>query len=836
MNIFLSNNRTGKMNIKCPKCQHENPEEAVYCSKCAAPLKTAEGSDVTKTLITPRETLQKGSIASGRYTIIEELGRGGMGVVYKAEDTKLKRTVALKFLPPELTHIPDVKERFTREAQAAAALDHPNICTVHEFDETDGTSFISMAYIEGQSLKEKIASGPLELDEALSIATQVAEGLSEAHKKGIVHRDIKSANIMVTERGQAKIMDFGLARKTGGTLITRDGSTMGTVAYMSPEQAQGKEVDHRTDIWSFGVVIYEMLTGELPFQGEHEQTVLYSILKEKPEPITHGKSDIPGSIEQVVSKALEKDPDKRYQQAVELLDDLKSISAGIIPEEIKARLRKAKLSRRKRTIITGAALIALIMIVSVFIIPRIFHSGEEPEKSIAVVPFHYLSDEPEKQYLADGVMEAILLNLSKIEDLRVVSRTSVEQYRNTDKTVNTICQELDVAYLLEGSFQKYGDTAKLSVQLIEPGRERHVWSNEYDRDWKDIISVQSEVAQTVAGELQVAIAPREKQLIEKIPTTDMTAYDAYLNGQFHLNKVTLNDLDTAMRYFELAIDKDPEFAEAYVGIAGVWVWRQQFMAVSADEAAPKIREACEKALELDSSLSEAYGMLAGMHAWGSWDWKAGEDMLKEAISTNPNSASAHSYLAFLLSILGRTEEATGHMELGLKLDPHDLFIKCLYSWYLLYVHRYDDCISVCQKVLVKSPDYFIIAQSLYTALYLTGRYEESLEAMELFYTGEFIDFDHAFDQYEKLGYGGTLNLEIDMLLAQSKSKPVRPTRLADLYLYTGNKERTLYWLEQAYEVRDLDLPCALTFPDRAILREEPRFQELLRKMNLPFSE
>ncbi|MBN1273465.1 MAG: protein kinase [Candidatus Aminicenantes bacterium] len=821
----------------CPKCRFENPDNTLYCGQCGAVLKAAEGSDITKTLVSPAEKLQKGTTLAGRYAIIEELGRGGMGVVYKAEDTKLKRTVALKFLPQELIHIPEVKARFMREAQAAAALDHPNICTVHEFDETEETTFISMAYIKGQSLKKKLDSGPLELEEAFNIAVQVAEGLWEAHKKGIVHRDIKSGNIMVTDNGQAKIMDFGLARKTEGTLITKEGSTMGTIAYMSPEQAQGEKVDHRTDIWSFGVVLYEMLTGKLPFRGEHEQTVVYSILKEKPKPVTDAQPEVPVAIEQVINKALEKNPDKRYQQIDDLLDDLKSIAAGIIPEEIKARLRKAKLSKRKR-IITVSAMIAVIAILSLFIILRLFHSGDEMDKSIAVVPFHYLSDEPEKQYLADGVMEAILLNLSKMEDLRVVSRTSVEQYRETDKTVNTICQELDVAYLLEGSFQKFGDKAKLVVQLIKPGKERHVWANEYDRNWTEIFAVQSEVAQTVARELQVAIAPEEKQLIEKIPTTNMTAYDAYLHGQFHLDKVTLNDLDTAMRYFELAIVKDPEFAEAYVGIAGVWVWRQQFMVVSADEAAPKIREACEKALELDSSMSKAYEMLAGMHAWGSWDWKVGEEALKKAITTNPNSASAHSFYAFLLSILGRTEEAAGHMELGLKLDPHGLFIKCLYSWYLLYVHRYDDCISVCREVLDKSPDYFIIAQSLYTALFLTGRYEESLEAMELFYKGEFVDFDHAFDQYEKLGYAGTLNLEIDTLLEQSKSKSksVRPTRLADLYLYTGNKERTLYWLEQAYEMRDLDLPCALTFPDRDILRGEPRYQELLRKMNLPLEK
>jgi serine/threonine-protein kinase len=314
---------------------------------------------------------------------------------------------------------------------------------------------------------------------------------------------------------------------------------------------------------------------------------------------------------------------------------------------------------------------------------------------------------------------------------------------------------------------------------------------------------------------------------------NMTAYDAYLKGKFYTGLTNINDLDTAMHYYELAIEKDPEFAHAYVGIAYVWVWRQQFLLVSPDEAAPKIREACERALELDSSLEEAYEMLAGMYAWGSWNREAGEEALKKAISINPNSAGAHSFYSFLLSILGRLEEAVGNIELALKLDPHDLFTKYLYSCYLIYVHRYDDCISVCREVLDKSPTYFIIAQPLYTALYLTGRYEESLEAMELYYTGHLIDADHVFDQYEKLGYVGTLNIEIDMLLAQSKSKSVPPTRLVDLYLYTGNKERTLYWLEQAYEMRDLDLPCALTFPDRDSLRDEPRFQELLRKMKLP---
>jgi len=305
------------MAIKCPKCQHENPEGILYCSKCGASLRSAEGASVTKTLITPRESLQKGSTIAERYTIIEELGRGGMGVVYKAEDTKLRRTVALKFLPSELTHIPEVHERFMREAQAAGALDHPNICTVYEFDQADETSFISMAYIEGQSLKKKIESGPLELEEALNMAMQVAEGLQEAHKKGVVHRDIKSANIMVTDRGQAKIMDFGLARTAERTLITKEGTTMGTVAYMSPEQARGDTLDQRTDIWSLGVVLYELLSGKLPFQGEHDQTVIYSILNKEPESLLRVRPGLAPELEHIVFQALTKKTADRYKSMEE---------------------------------------------------------------------------------------------------------------------------------------------------------------------------------------------------------------------------------------------------------------------------------------------------------------------------------------------------------------------------------------------------------------------------------------------------------------------------------------------------------------------------------------
>jgi eukaryotic-like serine/threonine-protein kinase len=308
------------MPVECPKCHSENNDSSRFCSNCAAPLGPAgmEVPSLTKTLETPVQVMRPGTVIAGKYKILEEIGHGGMGVVYKAEDTRLQRTVALKFLPPELTHIPEIRDRFRQEAKAAAALDHPNICTIYDFDQAEDRAFISMAYIEGQSLRKRIDSGPLELEEALKIAAQVAEGLQEAHGKGIVHRDIKSANIMVTPKGQAKVMDFGLARVAGASLVTQEGTTMGTVSYMSPEQARGEKVDHRTDIWSFGVVLYEMLSGELPFKGEQSQAIVYSILKEKPRPLTGLRPGLPPAIEQVVLKALEKEPDKRYQSFEEI--------------------------------------------------------------------------------------------------------------------------------------------------------------------------------------------------------------------------------------------------------------------------------------------------------------------------------------------------------------------------------------------------------------------------------------------------------------------------------------------------------------------------------------
>jgi serine/threonine-protein kinase len=754
-----------------------------------------------------------------------------MGVVYKAQDTKLKRTVALKFLPHELTHISEVKDRFMREAQAAAALDHPHICTVYEFDETEEKTFISMAYIEGQSLQKKIESGPLELYEALRIAIQTAEGLQEAHKKGVVHRDIKSANIMVTEKDQAKIMDFGLARVTGTTLVTKKGMTMGTIAYMSPQQARGEEVDHRTDIWSLGVVLYEMFSGQLPFKGERDQAIIYSILNEKPKPITDLRSEIPMSVEQVVAKALEKNQDERYQNIDELLDDLRSISEGIEPEGIRVRLWKAKLLRRKRAIIYAG--IAGFLIIMTVIVLSLFTGRADAIDSIAVLPLENLTGDPEQEYFVDGVTDELIGQLAQIGALRVISRRSVMQYKGVKKPLPEIARELKVDAVVEGTVHRVGDSVRIRVQLIKAfPEERNLWVQTYDRAMTDVLVMYKEMARAIADRIQVKLTSQEEIQLASTRQVNPEAYEAYIKGRFHWYKLTPQDLEIALQYFQLALEKDPNYALAYAGIAEVWS-NGAIFGVPPREAIPKAKAAALKAIELDSTLAEAHDMLARVRTWGEWDWAGAEPEFQRAIELKPNYPDARVFYSLFLTALGRPEEGMAQIERAVELDPFNFFFEWAFGWHLWAQRRYDDAIVQLRRSLRMEPNFLLAHLHLWDAFHETGMYEEALAEAKKLFAGDSEAADVLAPGDAEVGYAEAMSLLAEMLAARSNLGYVPPGWIAKLYAHAGDKERALEWLEKAYQ--DLDIVMVFLSVESTwdILRDEPRFQDLLRRMNLP---
>jgi TolB-like protein/tetratricopeptide (TPR) repeat protein/predicted Ser/Thr protein kinase len=819
--------------MKCPKCQHENPQDSTFCGKCATPLNDSDQEFVTKTLITPAAKLVKGSIIAGKYQILEELGRGGMGVVYKAADTKLKRAVALKFLPPELTHIPDIKERFIREAQAAAALDHPNICTVYEFDEDEEKSFISMAFIQGQNLKKKIESGPLDPGEALRIATQIAEGLQEAHKKGVVHRDIKSANIMLDEKNFAKIMDFGLARKTGGTLITKEGTAMGTIAYMSPEQARGEEVDFRTDIWSLGVVMYEMFGGQLPFKGQHEQAVLYSIRNDHPKPIADLCPKIPVPLAQVISKALEKSPDKRYQRVEELLDDLKSISAGIMPDDIRVRLRKARLHKRKRWLsyagISCFALLATVVTLS------LFTGNAEAIGAVAVLPLENLTGNAGQDYFVDGATDELIGQLTKIGAWRVISRTTVMHYKGVSKPLPEIARELNVDAIVEGTFYEIGDSVRMSVKLIDVlPEEKNLWSQTYSRDKADVLLMYSEMARAIADRSQVSVTAEEMTRLSDAGQVDSEAYDAYLKGLYNVYKLTPQNLALALQYFELVLKKDPDNAMAHAGIAFVWAVRYQMALASRDEQLRFGKAAAEKALELDNSLAEAHYSLACIQAWTEWDWDSADLEFQRALQLKPNFADAHGYYSFYLSHMGRYEEAQENAERAVERDPLNPTWHALAAYVHLYRRRFDEALAAGRNALALGPGNSVALNVLSQALIAKKRHDELLELQrEIF--AQYPEVIAAQKRgIEEDGYEGANRAIADLLASRygAFERWGNARQIAIHFVEAGEYEQAMHWLEQGYKDHIPNLP-SIGVPVFDPLRSDPRYQALLRRMGLP---
>jgi len=824
--------------LKCPKCHADNPEDTRFCGNCAAPLHPSEEISVsrTKTIQKPSKESFAGKTFAEKYKVIEELGRGGMGIVYKAQDTKLKRTVALKFLPPELTHLPEVKERFRREAQAAAALDHPHICTVYEVDEDEGKAFISMAYVEGQSLKKRIEQGALKTDEALDIAVQVAEGLLEAHRKGVVHRDIKSANIMVDKKGQAKIMDFGLAKVAGGSLVTREGTTLGTAAYMSPEQARGEPVDHRTDIWSLGVVLYEMLSGQLPFRGERESSVMYSIEHKEPKPLKDINPDIPAELEQIVGKALTKNPQDRYQHIGELLDDLNSISKGFVPPKIKSAMRRARIAKIKRAYLYGGIGALFILLVAAGL--YFFALRSQAIASIAVLPIENVNSDPETEYLSDGITETIINKLSQLPRLKkVISRDSVFAYKGQKIDPKKIGQELDVKAVLTSRMIQRGDELSLSVSLINTTDNSHIWGEKYTRRLEDIFEVEEEIATAITKALQLKLKGEEKQPLTKRYTDNTEAYKLYLKAGYAMGKATEEEFQKCFDYLQQALEEDPTYALAYSGLAGLYAMLGYFKLLPPEDAYPRAKAAAVKALELDENLAEAYDNLAVVKFFYEWDWTGAQNEIKRAIELNPNLEGAHAAYSYYYNIMGRREEAIAKITRALELNPLSEWMNTYYGFMLLLARQHDQAIKHLQKALKIYPNNFNLHMNLGWNYSLKGRHDEAIKetekAVELSGNnpmmvgrlGRVLAVAGRREEAMKI---------LNEMLEQSKAQRiyVSPYYIAVIYLKLGQKDKAFKWFEKAYEVRDDMIIHLNADPDFDPISSDPRFQALLKKMKL----
>ena len=800
-------------------------------------LVRADESEFAATVTGPVLTDRK----IGSFEIVELIGRGGMGVVYLARDTKLKRSVAIKSMPAEMQADTTARTRFRREAELLASLNHPNIAAIYDIVEQDKSGgYLILEYVPGETLAQRIAREPLKLEEVLSIAQQVAEAVSAAHDRGVIHRDLKPGNIKITPEGKVKVLDFGLAKvsstkeQSADTAVTQPGRIMGTPAYMSPEQARGKPTDHRTDIWSFGCILYEMLSGKVPFEGETATDILARILEREPEwdalpPAT------PTSIRTLLRRCLEKDPRRRLRDIGDAGIEIKELLAPPATATVTGPAAPARTLRRWAMVI---GLIVVVLAVLLVVGPNIdvwreklLGAGPGRIRSLAVLPLQNRTCDPNQEYFADGLTDSLIADLGKIGALQVRSRTSIMQYKDVRKSLSEIGRELNVDAVVEGSVLPVGEQVRITVQLIHAPTDTHLWAESYERDQRDILTLFSEIARTIAEEVEVTLTPDQKERLAAKRPIDPEAYRLYLMGMFHLRKETPEGAMMGLEYLRQAIKHDPTHPLAYGALAFGYVLTTHGPGAPLD-AFDRARATALQALELDDDVAEAHAALAMTKAFRDWDWEGATAEYRRALELNPNLTMPRAQYAFYLLLFNRVDDAVAQIRRVQQTDPLTPLWSAYLGWIQLWAQQYDEVIEATDRALE-------LYEGLPLALYVQGcAYAE--KGM----------YDKAIELHQK---AGKLNPEWKCGLAHTYALAGRLEEarkalaeletnythwdtwfIAIVYAALGDKDGAFKWLEIAYGPPNHPyVPWMRYSPDFKSLRDDPRFADLLRRMNLP---